>query len=77
MVHQHFHLAPRLSVLTICWSGCPQRRPARQGRGLAGLKRIEQQFGWRSIRTAGRGSVGREQQRLEIIKGACFAACAS
>src|SRR5262245_20279895 len=70
MVHQHFHLAPRLCVLDNLLVGLPGRggRLDRAG-GLAGLKRIEQEFGLsldpdRAVSTL---SVG-EQQRLEIIK---------
>ena len=70
MVHQHFHLAPRLTVLDNLLVGLPGRggRLDRVG-GIAGLKKIEQQFGLaldpdRLVSTL---SVG-EQQRLEIIK---------
>ena len=70
MVHQHFHLAPRLSVLDNLLVGLPGKggRLDRAG-GLAGLKRIEQQFGLAldPDRPVAALSVG-EQQRLEIIK---------
>jgi simple sugar transport system ATP-binding protein len=70
MVHQHFHLAPRLSVLDNLLVGLPGKsgRLDRAG-GLAGLKRIEQQFGLAldPDLPVSALSVG-EQQRLEIIK---------
>ena len=70
MVHQHFHLAPRLSVLDNLLVGLPGKsgRLDRAG-GLAGLKRIEQQFGLAldPDRPVSALSVG-EQQRLEIVK---------
>jgi len=70
MVHQHFHLAPRLSVLDNLLVGLPGKRGRldRAG-GLAGLARIEQQFGLSldPDRPVSSLAVG-EQQRLEIIK---------
>src|SRR5262245_29374266 len=70
MVHQHFHLAPRLTVLDNLLVGLPGRsgRLDRAG-GLAGLERIEKQFGLSldADRPVSSLSVG-EQQRLEIIK---------
>jgi len=70
MVHQHFHLAPRLSVLDNLLVGLPGKRGRldRAG-GLAGLGRIEQQFGLSldPDRPVSSLAVG-EQQRLEIIK---------
>ncbi|MDQ0473162.1 ABC transporter ATP-binding protein [Labrys wisconsinensis] len=70
MVHQHFHLAPRLSVLDNLLVGLPGRggRLDRTG-GLDGLARIERQFSLaldpdRPVSTLVIG----EQQRLEIVK---------
>jgi simple sugar transport system ATP-binding protein len=70
MVHQHFHLAPRLSVLDNLLVGLPGRLGLINRRGgRAALKRIEAQYGLsldpkRSVASL---SIG-EQQRLEIIK---------
>jgi len=70
MVHQHFHLAPRLSVLDNLLVGVRGRLGLIDRRGgRAALKRIEEQYGLaldprRSVASL---SVG-EQQRLEIIK---------
>jgi simple sugar transport system ATP-binding protein len=70
MVHQHFHLAPRLSVLDNLLIGLPGKFGLINRRGgRAALKRIEGQYGLsldprRSVASL---SVG-EQQRLEIIK---------
>jgi simple sugar transport system ATP-binding protein len=70
MVHQHFHLAPRLTVLENLLVGVPGRggRLDRAG-GLAGLGRIERQFGLAldPDRPVSSLSVG-ERQRLEIVK---------
>jgi simple sugar transport system ATP-binding protein len=70
MVHQHFHLAPRLSVLDHLLVGLPGRggRLDRKG-GLARLAAIEQQYGLSLApdRLVSSLSVG-EQQRLEIVK---------
>jgi len=71
MVHQHFHLAPRLTCSTTSWrpagSGGRLDRPG----GLAGLGEIERiRPGARCDRPVASLSVG-EQQRLEIIRR-CF-----
>ena len=70
MVHQHFHLAPRLTALDNLLIGLPGKsgRLDRAG-GLAGLAGIERQFGLSldADRPVSSLSVG-EQQRLEIIK---------
>jgi general nucleoside transport system ATP-binding protein len=70
MVHQHFHLAPRLSVLDNLLVGLPGKRGLidRSG-GRAALHRIETEFGLSldPARPVSSLSVG-EQQRLEIIK---------
>ena len=70
MVHQHFHLAPRLTVLENLLVGLPGRggRLARAD-GLLRLEQIASRFGLRLDADAPVSalSVG-EQQRLEIIK---------
>ncbi len=70
MVHQHFHLAPRLSVLDNLLVGLPGKngRLDRAG-GIGGLTRIEREFGLAldPDRPVSSLSVG-EQQRLEIVK---------
>ncbi len=70
MVHQHFHLAPRLTVLENLLVGLPGQggRLDRAG-GLAGLAKIREQFGLslEPDRPVSSLSVG-EQQRLEIVK---------
>jgi ABC-type uncharacterized transport system ATPase subunit len=70
MVHQHFHLAPRLSVLENLLIGMPGKggRIDRAG-GLARLAEIERRFGLKLApdRPVSSLSVG-EQQRLEIVK---------
>src|SRR3954470_9995024 len=70
MVHQHFHLAPRLSVLENILIGLPGRggRLDRAG-ALSRLAEIEREFGLRlePDRPVATLSVG-EQQRLEIVK---------
>ena len=70
MVHQHFHLAPRLTVLDNLLVGLPGKggRLDRAG-GLAGLTRIEKRFGLslEPDRLVSSLSVG-ERQRLEIVK---------
>jgi simple sugar transport system ATP-binding protein len=70
MVHQHFHLAPRLTVIENLLVGVPGRRGRldRAG-GLAGLERIERQFGLalNPDQPVASLSVG-ERQRLEIVK---------
>src|SRR3954454_5496095 len=70
MVHQHFHLAPRLTVLDnllvgLLWRGGRLDRPG----GLARLAEIDRQFGLAldPDRPVSALAVG-EQQRLEIIK---------
>ena len=70
MVHQHFHLAPRLSVLENLLVGLPGRggRLARAG-GLERLAHIAARFGLRLDPDALVSSLSAgEQQRLEIIK---------
>jgi len=70
MVHQHFHLAPRLSVLDNLLVGLPGRRGLiNQVGARAALKRIEAEYGLSLDpgRLVSSLSVG-EQQRLEIIK---------
>ena len=70
MVHQHFHLSPRLSVLENLLVGIPGKglRIDRAG-GLARLAEIEQRFGLKldPELPVSALSIG-EQQRLEIIK---------
>ncbi|MDQ0392338.1 ABC transporter ATP-binding protein [Labrys monachus] len=70
MVHQHFHLAPRLTVLDNLLVGLPGRggRLDRAG-GLARLDDIAARFGLRlePDRLVSSLAVG-EQQRLEIVK---------
>ncbi len=70
MVHQHFHLAPRLSVLENLLVGTP----GRNGKlditgGLEKLDKIEREFGLKldPHKTVSSLAVG-EQQRLEILK---------
>jgi simple sugar transport system ATP-binding protein len=70
MVHQHFHLAPRLSVLDNLLVGLPGRAGRLdRAAGLSGLERIERQFGLSldADQSVAALSVG-EQQRLEIVK---------
>ncbi|WP_406856724.1 ABC transporter ATP-binding protein [Alsobacter sp. KACC 23698] len=70
MVHQHFHLAPRLTVLENLLVGMPGRHGALDRAGaLARLDEIGRHFGLRIAPDAPVGalSVG-EQQRLEILK---------
>jgi general nucleoside transport system ATP-binding protein len=70
MVHQHFHLAPRLSVLDNLLVGVPGRFGLIDRRaGRAALQRMGEQFGLSldPKRPVASLSVG-EQQRLEIIK---------
>ena len=70
MVHQHFHLAPRLRCSTICWSGCRARAAGSTGpAGWPASSASSSNSAWRSTRIARSRhcSVG-EQQRLEIIK---------
>jgi simple sugar transport system ATP-binding protein len=70
MVHQHFQLAPRLSVLENLLVGTPAKagRLDREG-ALARLAQIERDFGLKIApeRLVSELTVG-EQQRLEIIK---------
>ena len=70
MVHQHFHLAPRLTVLENLMVGLPGRggRLDEEG-GRRRLAEIGERFGLRlePVRLVGTLAVG-EQQRLEIIK---------
>jgi simple sugar transport system ATP-binding protein len=70
MVHQHFHLAPRLSVLENLLIGIPGRsgRLDRPG-ALARLDEISQRYGLKldPDLAVSALSIG-EQQRLEIIK---------
>lgn len=70
MVHQHFHLAPRLSVLENLLIGIPGRggRLDRSG-ALARLDEISQRYGLKldPDLAVSALSIG-EQQRLEIIK---------
>ncbi|MDR3372608.1 MAG: ABC transporter ATP-binding protein [Ancalomicrobiaceae bacterium] len=70
MVHQHFHLAPRLSVLENLLIGQKGRRLVLdRGRALERLDDIRRDFGlWlEPHRMVSSLSVG-EQQRLEIVK---------
>lgn len=70
MVHQHFRLAPRLSILDNLMIGQPGRHGRLDRKGaLERLKEIERHFGsnFRPHQPVGDLSVG-EQQRLEIIK---------
>ena len=70
MVHQHFHLAPRLSVIENLLVGTPGKNAQldRAGARLK-LKDIEREFGLKldPDRLVSSLAVG-EQQRLEIIK---------
>lgn len=70
MVHQHFRLAPRLSILDNLMIGQPGRHGRLDRKGaLARLREIEKHFGssFNPRQRVGDLSVG-EQQRLEIIK---------
>lgn len=70
MVHQHFHLAPRLSVLDNLLVGLPGRAGRLdRAAGISGLQQIEREFGLSldADQPVASLSVG-EQQRLEIIK---------
>jgi general nucleoside transport system ATP-binding protein len=70
MVHQHFHLAPRLSVIENLLVGTPGKNGQLDTVGAkAKLKNIEREFGLKldPDRLVASLAVG-EQQRLEIIK---------
>jgi ABC-type uncharacterized transport system ATPase subunit len=70
MVHQHFHLAPRLSVMENLLVGTPGKNGLLNlAGGLAKLADIEREFGLKldPNRLVSSLAVG-EQQRLEIIK---------
>lgn len=70
MVHQHFHLAPRLSVIENLLVGAPGKNAQLDGAGARKkLKDIEHEFGLKIDPDALVSSLAvGEQQRLEIIK---------
>ena len=70
MVHQHFHLAPPLSVLENLLIGQPGRRGVLdRRRALARLEEIRRDFGlWLDPKRIVASLAVGEQQRLEIVK---------